>query len=1355
MTIKKNLFYQPKFSIILLLLFLILTLSFTAEAAASFDFDPYIFDGTMFNLTEDQYWTYDINVTCEETSVNFSVQENPYANLTINPQNGVMEFTPTNDEVGWNGNYYLLIAKNKTNPALDYITASIGFNISNVNDAPNITSFYPTETNISVKENSTLHFNYTATDVDAGDTMNTSWYLNGSLKSSNATWNYTPGLCDAGFYTVMLKVNDTSNENNTQLWNVTVNNTNRVPILNYTFGNITWQEDTNLTDNLTLNNFFSDLDNLECSGEANLTFSAIGNSSNITIIINASTTNVSFIPANNFFGVEIIYFTASDGTNTTKSNNITLNVTSVNDAPAFNYTNQSLFGDVLFVYDINATDPDNEFQPGSDNLTYYDNSTIFNVNSSTGVINFTPNSSHVGYHPVNISADDGQVNTSALIYFNITANSAPNLTAIGNKNATEGTYFRMNVTAADADNDTLTFSSNFSNFGKFVVNYTESNKTVNFSFLPENDDVGNHTIKITVTDENGASDFEIINLTVFNVNNAPNLTAIPNQTLRTDRLFTLNVSAADLDNENLTFSDNSTFFNITYVNITTGLISFTPNSNNTGNHTINITVSDAALNDSQLVFFIINNNTAPVLSTIGNHTFQEDSLFILQINATDANNDTLTFSANTTIFNLTTVNTTSVLINFTPAQQNVGLHWINFTVNDSPLADFELVFFNITLLNDTPYFDPAIPNLNATAGILFYYDVNATDDENDSLIYSDNSTIFNITNSTGIINFTPASSQINNYSINISVSDGLNMNSTIITFQVLNSTAPTITSFTPNAANASVAEGSSILFNVTASDPNNDPINYSWKLNLAEKSTNQSWLYEPGYTEAGCYNVTIVVSDGSLNDSHSWDLTVNDTNRKTKYGIKNQSSQSDFSGGALSHVNLTAESGNITLAKSDGANYFAEGNFTSLVIDLSSNTNITFLNISWKENSPENTSIIFQVRSSQDNATFTNFTGNNTINYTNPNGTLINTTSDRYIQYKAILSTNNSNTTPTIEYVVIQYKISDFAGREDTVYLNYIDLDDFFSDLDTDNTLSYTASAVSNIDISIDSSNRVGITPDADFYGTRYVVFTASDGTANVSSNNISFTFLDVAEPSGTTVVSSSGGGGGGGGGGTVYRSIIINQSKSIELIVPQNIKSGPNEEIIIPIILQNNEDYTMKDITLSAIPSRANISILFTKSYISILEAKDATNVELTLTSPNILTNFNIRVFADVTDPKINDSALVVVNVLENVSGQISYVRDFMRLNPECLELNELVEQAKEELKNHNYDKAQVLLDRAMDNCKFLLSAKNIQVSEPGSFSFYSRIINNPYSKPIIILMIFGIALTIGYITYNKWKWY
>ncbi|MCH8003666.1 MAG: hypothetical protein IH934_03455 [Nanoarchaeota archaeon] len=67
----------------------------------------------------------------------------------------------------------------------------------------------------------------------------------------------------------------------------------------------------------------------------------------------------------------------------------------------------------LYNCDLNETDKDN------DTLIFADNATIFDINATTGVISFTPNSSQVGKHVINISATDDSIctnNFSSKIY---------------------------------------------------------------------------------------------------------------------------------------------------------------------------------------------------------------------------------------------------------------------------------------------------------------------------------------------------------------------------------------------------------------------------------------------------------------------------------------------------------------------------------------------------------------------------------------------------------------------------------------------------------------------------------------------------------------------------------------------------------------------------------------------------------------------------------------------------------------------------------------------------------------------------------------------------------------------------
>src|SRR3989344_5176845 len=148
---------RKKSRVILAIVSLSILIALSSQFMA-FTFSPLL--PSIFNLSEDVGFYYDINVTANESFVNFSMEQTPYPNLTINPQTGVLEFTPKNNEVGVSG-FFLVIVRNTSNPGADFITSNIRFNISNVNDAPNITSFYPAQTTISIIENQTQHFNFT------------------------------------------------------------------------------------------------------------------------------------------------------------------------------------------------------------------------------------------------------------------------------------------------------------------------------------------------------------------------------------------------------------------------------------------------------------------------------------------------------------------------------------------------------------------------------------------------------------------------------------------------------------------------------------------------------------------------------------------------------------------------------------------------------------------------------------------------------------------------------------------------------------------------------------------------------------------------------------------------------------------------------------------------------------------------------------------------------------------------------------------------------------------------------------------------------------------------------------------
>jgi hypothetical protein len=87
--------------------------------------------------------------------------------------------------------------------------------------------------------------------------------------------------------------------------------------------------------------------------------------------------------------------------------------------------------------------------------------------------------------------------------------------------------------------------------------------------------------------------------------------------------------------------------------------------------------------------------------------------------------------------------------------------------------------------------------------------------------------------------------------------------------------APQILSYVPSASTPSITVGSSLAFNVAASDDDGDSLSYTWQLDGSSvTNTAGSWTYTPSASDIGSHTVAVVVSDGSLTVSMTWTATV-------------------------------------------------------------------------------------------------------------------------------------------------------------------------------------------------------------------------------------------------------------------------------------------------------------------------------------------------------------------------------------------------------------------------------------------------------------------------------------------------
>ena len=93
-----------------------------------------------------------------------------------------------------------------------------------------------------------------------------------------------------------------------------------------------------------------------------------------------------------------------------------LEILNVNDPPVLSAIGPQIATEgSLFTLDVDAFDPD----PDNINLTYYASTSLFTIDSVTGLINFTPELSQVGNYTINISVFDGEFYDYEIVSFSI------------------------------------------------------------------------------------------------------------------------------------------------------------------------------------------------------------------------------------------------------------------------------------------------------------------------------------------------------------------------------------------------------------------------------------------------------------------------------------------------------------------------------------------------------------------------------------------------------------------------------------------------------------------------------------------------------------------------------------------------------------------------------------------------------------------------------------------------------------------------------------------------------------------------------------------------------------------------
>ncbi len=597
---------------------------------------------------------------------------------------------------------------------------------------------------------------------------------------------------------------------------------------------------------------------------------------------NGATLNSPFTwtPTIDQVGTYHITFTATDEWNASTSQTVTFEVVApdapANTAPSVANVPASVTVDegstlTASIFEL-ATDAD------GDALTYTYSGWPRNGTSSQ-VFPFTIGqvSQNTNY-TLNMTVSDGTDTASKAITItvrDVPANQAPVLTAIGNKTAIEGGICQFSATATDADGDTLSFSA--SGLPDGADFFTSTNR---FVWFPSYAQAGSYNVTITVSDGKGGTDSETVTITVSNVNQAPTMTAIGNKTVAEGGNLTINLQATDPDGDSLTYLVLNSPTGASF-NASTRTFSWSPNFTQAGSYPVTFVAKDPGNQSAMeaITITVTDTNCAPILSVIGNKTIDPGNVLSFTLSATDADGDTLTYSASG-LPSGATFNAASKTFSWTPTVNQSGTYSVTFGVSDSKGgSDSEVCMISVGAVNRPPTL-AALNDLTVTENQAVSITLAGTDPDNDSLTYSLTTAKPTGANLSGsAFTWTPSYTQAGSYNLTFRVTDG--------EFNADQSMVITVTNVnrSPQWAvlgNQTVQENGTLAFTVAATDPDNETLTYSLANPPAGASFNTAtgaFNWTPSYSQAGTYNLSFSATDGTATINRTTTVTVSNVNR--------------------------------------------------------------------------------------------------------------------------------------------------------------------------------------------------------------------------------------------------------------------------------------------------------------------------------------------------------------------------------------------------------------------------------------------------------------------------------------------
>jgi len=583
-----------------------------------------------------------------------------------------------------------------------------------------------------------------------------------------------------------------------------------------------------------------------------------------------------YTPHLNLNGSDSFTFKVNDGSADSNIATFTIEITAVNDVPSAINASVSLNEDSSVNGILPASDPDGD-SLGFSIVTNGSKGRAVITNPATGAFTYTPNKDATGSDSFTFKVSDGTVDSNiATVTVTINPINDPPTVTNSSISTDENQGVSGQLTARDPDGDPLTFSivTNGSK-GSAVIT---SPATGAFTYTPNKDATGSDSFTFKVNDGTVDSNTATVAVSIAVINEPPTATG---SSISTDENQPVSgqLTASDPDGDPLTFSivANGSKGSAVITNQATGAFTYTPNKDETGSDSFTFKANDGTV-DSNIaqVSVTINAVNDPPTASGTSVTTKENQTVSGQLTASDADGDSLTFSivTNGSKGVVVITNQATGAFTYTPNKDATGSDSFTFKVNDGTVdSNIATVTVTINAVNDPPTATGSSISTDENQPVSGQ--LTANDPDGDPLTYSivgnGSKGSAMLTNAaTGAYTYTPNKDATGSDLFTFKVNDGTaDSNTATVTVSIAIVNEP------PTATGSAVStdKNQAVSGQLTASDPDGDPLTYSIVANGSKGSaviTNPAtgaFTYTPNNDQTGSDPFTFKVNDGTVDSN--------------------------------------------------------------------------------------------------------------------------------------------------------------------------------------------------------------------------------------------------------------------------------------------------------------------------------------------------------------------------------------------------------------------------------------------------------------------------------------------------------